>query len=436
MRGRASEDTNHSMIAQPEKSDDPMIWSCLLALAFGAACSIRLATPASPYFDEVHYIPAAKAWLENGAWLNREHPPLGKYIIAAGIALFGDNALGWRIFSVLAGVVTLFAAMRAIWYASLSRFAVISYGVLLGTGFLLFVHSRIAMLDIFMLAFFAVALWQFSGAVRKPEQGRRRLAIAGIALGLSMGSKWNVALAAMLPGIAFLIARLSAGRRRLLTSQRGIPVPGVSLAEAAIWLGLLPLTVYWLTYWPAYNAPENPLLPGGFTGLHETMLAMQSSVKQPHTYQSVWSEWLLNIRAIWYLYDPVDGAQRGVLLIGNPLTALLAIPAMLWAFWAGITQRRWDALAIAVMFTISLGMWAFADKPVQFYYHYLLPSMFLFAALALALDEFWKRDLRWIAVLALLGATAMFAWFYPILSAAPLDGKMAFQQWMWLDSWR
>ena len=126
MRGRASEDTNHSMIAQSEKSDDPMIWSCLLALAFGAACSIRLATPASPYFDEVHYIPAAKAWLENGAWLNREHPPLGKYIIAAGIALFGDNALGWRIFSVVAGVVTLFAAMRAIWYASLSRFAVIS----------------------------------------------------------------------------------------------------------------------------------------------------------------------------------------------------------------------------------------------------------------------------------------------------------------------
>ena len=38
---------------------------------------------------------------------------------------------------------------------------------------------------------------------------------------------------------------------------------------------------------------------------------------------------------------------------------------------------------------------------------------------------------------ALAGSVAVFAHFYPILSAAPLAaGKQAFLQWMWLASWR
>ena len=45
---------------------------------------------------------------------NPEHPPLGKEIIAAGLALFGDDPWGWRFFPVLAGSATMFAAMRAL----------------------------------------------------------------------------------------------------------------------------------------------------------------------------------------------------------------------------------------------------------------------------------------------------------------------------------
>src|SRR5690606_15497935 len=135
--------------------------------------------------------------------INTEHPPLGKELIAIGIALFGDRPLGWRLPSALFGTLGLFAAMRALWFASLSRFAALAYGVLLATAVPLFIHSRIAMLDVFMCSFALVALWMCAGAVRENETARWRLAIAGVALGCAMASKWNAIPVAILPGLAF-----------------------------------------------------------------------------------------------------------------------------------------------------------------------------------------------------------------------------------------
>lgn len=415
---------------------DPAALTAMLALMFAALGLIRLTVPSAPYFDEVHYLPAARAMLDQSAWLNREHPLLGKEIIAAGIALFGDRPFGWRIFSLVAGAIALFAMCRALWFASQSRFAALAFGVLLATGFSLFVHARIAMLDIFMVCFFAIALWQIAAAMREPETGRRRLAIAGIALGLSMASKWNAVPLAVIPGIAFFVLRAFAGRRRLLMSRRGMPLPGMTLVEAGIWLGAVPLLVYWLTFLPAFFFADGALEPGGFITLHRNIMALQSSVIQPHPYQSNWPDWLLNIRAIWYLYEPVDGAQRGVLLIGNPLTMLLGLPAMVWCLWAGITRKKWDALAVFIFFAASILFWVAVNKPIQFYYHYFLPSCFLLAGLALALDALWQRGNRRIAGGILAGSVALFGWFYPIISAAPLSDPQDFNQWMWLDSWR
>jgi dolichyl-phosphate-mannose--protein O-mannosyl transferase len=166
------------------------------------------------------------------------------------------------------------------------------------------------------------------------------------------------------------------------------------------------------------------------------MLTLQEQVVAPHTYQSAWQEWILNRRAIWYLYEPVDGAQRGVMLIGNPLTMLLGLPALAWCAWTGIARRRTDALAVAMLYAVSLGMWIVAPKPVQFYYHYLLPSVFLIAALALALDALWRRGWRWLPLGVVAGSLGLFAFFWPILTAAPLDAPDAFVRWTWLDSWR
>lgn len=419
---------------------DPLGWCLALTLAFWALVMVRLAVPTKPYFDEVHYLPAAREYWQLGNFVNREHPLFGKELIALGIQLFGDRPLGWRVFPSLAGALTLYSAMRALWFASQTRFATIGYGLLLASGFYIFVNARIAMLDIFMVAFTALAYWQLAAAVREPEHGRLRLAGAGIAIGLALASKWNAAPLALLPGLAFLVIRLRASRRNFLTSRRGAPVPGISLLEAAVWLGALPLAVYTLTYTPAWFFSQGAIgEPGGsahFLALHTDAIRLQESVTKQHPYMSRWPQWVLNTRAIWYLYEPVDGAQRGILLIGNPLTMLLGLPALLWAASESVMRRNPATIAVTVLYTVTLGFWIASAKPVQFLYHYFLPSMALLAALALALDGLWRAGRRWLALLPLVASVAMFAHFYPILSAAPLSGPQAFTDWMWLDGWR
>lgn len=422
-------------------STDPLGWCVAFALAFLGLLFWRLSIPSKFYFDEVHYLPAAREIWSLGKYTNREHPLLGKEIIGLGMYLFGDRPIGWRTFPAVAGALTLFAAMRALWFASLQRFATLAYGLLLASGFYLFVNSRIAMLDIFMMAFTVVAYWQLAAAIREPEKARTRLIMAGIALGLALAAKWNAAPLAALPGLAFLVMRYRAGRRRLLLSTRGAPVPGISLIEAGVWLGVLPLMVYTLTYIPAWLFAENAIgMKGGsanFLALHLDAIRLQDSVVKSHPYMSRWPQWVLNSRSIWYLYENVDGAQRGIVLIGNPLTMLLGLPALLWAASEAFRRRAGAPAAVVILYAITLGFWIVSGKPVQFLYHYFLPSMALLAALALALDALWQGGRRAMGLAPIAGSVALFVYFYPILSAAPLaGGPSAFAEWMWLDRWR
>ena len=121
------------------------------------------------------------------------------------------------------------------------------------------------------------------------------------------------------------------------------------------------------------------------------------------------------------------------------MARLAGLPALVWCAWAGLRRQRRDAAAFALLYLASIGMWIVSEKPIQFYYHYLLPGTFLMACLALALDALWhRRDRkRLLAPLALAVAAGMFAWFYPIISAAPLhEGRHSYVKWMWLHSWR
>ncbi|HVR91297.1 MAG TPA: phospholipid carrier-dependent glycosyltransferase [Novosphingobium sp.] len=418
------------------REQDPADWCAVIAVFFLALVWHRLGIPSKIYFDEVHYIKAARALLELKR-ANPEHPLLGKEIIAASIALLGDKPLFWRVPSALLGALGLFAFGRALWFASGSRFAALAGMGLLASDFAWFIQSRIAMLDMFMASFAMIALWMLAAAVRRPEQGRWRLALAGIALGLSIASKWSILPAAMLPGLTFLAMKLKANGRRFLIAKEGGPVRGVSLLEAALWLGLVPLAAYWCTFAPSFYYHDHAIRPLAMIEHHRYMLQLQDSVVKPHPYMSQWYQWLIDWRAVWYLYEVVDGAQRGVVLIGNPVSMLAGLPAVLWALWAGIWRRRYDALACAVLYITCLGMWAVSGKPVQFYYHYLLPGTFLMACLALALDELRRSGWRWVTYGTLAATAAVAIWFYPIISAAQLhDGKQSYAKWMWLRSWR
>jgi dolichyl-phosphate-mannose--protein O-mannosyl transferase len=233
--------------------------------------------------------------------------------------------------------------------------------------------------------------------------------------------------------------RLRQHGRNFMLATEGAPVPGISLAEAGLWLGTLPLLVYFATFLPAFFYATKAIDPLRIVDYQGYMLRLQHSVIKHHPYQSVWWQWVLDARSIWFLYDNVDGAQRGIVMLGNPFAMAAGLPALGWALWAGIRRRRMDALAAAVLYLACVGMWVANGKPIQFYYHYLLPSAFLMACLALALDELWRRAdrWRWLAPASVALSAAMFATFWPILSAAKLCcGKPSFNWWMWWKGWR
>ncbi|GGC35715.1 dolichyl-phosphate-mannose--protein mannosyltransferase [Novosphingobium marinum] len=417
---------------------DPLPWCIVIALAFLALAWHRLGIPTRIYFDEVHYIRAARKLLEMTR-ANAEHPMVGKELIAGAMVFLGDKPLFWRVPSIILGTAGLFAFGRLMWLASGRRFATIAAMILLFTSFAWFIQSRIAMLDMIMAGFGMLALWQFAAALRlSGGKARWRLAVSGIFLALAIGTKWSFAPAAMLPGLFVMVVRLKEHGLRFLLARDSRILPGISLVEAGIWLGVLPLALYWATFAPAFLYPVRAVDPFAPIAFHEDMIRLQDSVRKPHPYRSVWYQWMINWRAVWYLYEHIDGARRGVLLIGNPFSMLAGLVAVPWCLWAAV-RGRVDALAFAMLYLFSIGLWIVSEKPIQFYYHYLLPGTFLMGCLALALDVLWRRGgkAKWIAAGSLAVAVAMFAWFYPIISAAPLSGgPRSYEFWMWLRSWR
>lgn len=422
-----------------------MQWCVLFALGFFALVLIRLGIPSKPMFDEVHYLPAARNLLALSTAINREHPMLGKEILALGMWLIGDNPWGWRLPSAIMGAVGLFASMRAVWLATRSVATTVLFGLLMATNFSWFIQSRIAMLDMAMAMSMAVAMWQAVAAWADPQRGRLHLAWCGLFLGLSLSAKWTGAPLLALPGLCFAWLRWQglegetpkAKTARFLTARGIGPVRQVSLLEAAFWLGLMPVLVYLATFTPYYFYDARKLNTlGDLFALQVKMVTLQDSVVKPHTYMSQWWQWVLNIRPIWYLYENVDGAQRGVLLLGNPFTMLAALPALLWCAWLGFTRKDAVKLAVFALYVVSVFYWAVNGKPVQFYYHYLLAAVFAMVAIALVVGEWWDKNRRWPALVVGGGAILFFVWFFPILSAGALPGKKSYLTYTWLYTWR
>jgi dolichyl-phosphate-mannose--protein O-mannosyl transferase len=418
---------------------DPLGWSLILALGFLALVLFRLTLPTRYYFDEVHYVPAALKMLKLIP-VNREHPLFGKEVIAGFIHLLGDKPLGWRLGPALFGGLGLFAFSRLVWHVTQRRRVTIIATVLLATNFMWFVQSRIAMLDMVEAGMCMTGLWQFFAALnaRKTGTARLHLILSGLTLGLALGAKWSCAPALVLPGLVFFILRVRETGPVFVGKRNAGPIKGISFLEAVLWLGLFPLAIYWLTYLPAMFYATRATAPLGFIEQHELMIRLQDSVKKFHPYKTVWYQWMFDWRGIWYLFENVDGAQRGVILIGNPVAMLSGLVALGWSVWASVFRKRWDALFFAVLYVLTLGMWAVNGKPVQFFYHYLLPGAFLMAVLALWLDVLWDRRDRWrLVARGVLGlSVVMFVLFYPIISGWPLPFKGAYNFWMWLPSWR
>jgi 4-amino-4-deoxy-L-arabinose transferase-like glycosyltransferase len=172
--------------------------------------------------DEVYYVPAAQTILSGEKCApyadncNLEHPFLSKAIIAAGIAIFGNNVFGWRIFEALLGTFSVPILFGICWALTRNaRFSLFA-SFLLAFETLFFVQSSIAVIDIHAIFFgllgillyvAKVSWWRFS-----------RTTLAGIAMGLSALSK-ETSIFLLLVLVGYILLLSGGGRRaRVATS--------------------------------------------------------------------------------------------------------------------------------------------------------------------------------------------------------------------------
>lgn len=494
----------------------------LVVLLFAAVLRFYgLANPNAIVFDETYYAKDAYSYLHFGYELNWEkeanqtfvdgapsgildtpeyvvHPPVGKWMIAFGMMIFGDNnPFGWRFAAALTGTLSIALVMLAGWLLFRSVTVASLAGLLMSVDGLHFVQSRLALLDIFLmfwlLATFVCLLLDRQMARRKladriaahatahqgiPDPGfmkngpllgfRYWRFIAGICAGLAVGVKWNALFFIAIFGLLTVFWDINA--RRVAGIQRWYLVgpfhDGLPAFFALIGTGLITYLLTWTGWFRSDNAydrhwaAEHPgqgiqWLPDSLRSLWEYHVAaykFHQGLDSPHTYQSSAWQWLILGRPTSYYYESpklgthgctVDSCSEAILNIGNPLIWWSFILIAIFALFLWLFKRDWRFGALWIVFAVGYFPWFLYPHRTMFYFYALSFEPFLILMLAgvlgLALgrsgDTVRRQQIGLVIVGFYLVAVLMISTFYyPIWTAQTIP----YEHWrwrMWFDKW-
>ena len=403
----------------------PVLLALLIGIAALLLFGIGVQRPSILTFDEVHYVSAARVMIELSHPVNMEHPLLGKSLIALGILIFGDNPIGWRALSVLAGALTIVGVYAFTLRLTRTTRAALFAALFAMLGQLVFIQARIGMLDAFLGMFLVWAGVAFLAAMQSDSRQMPWHWIAcAVLFGCAVAVKWTAVPYVAFACVAFLWLRRGHAER----------FGSLGWFAGLCLLGGISIATYFLSFAPAFFYATDPLTLAKLVPFQLEMWKLQTQPLTPHNYQSDWWTWPLMIRPIWYFYEPDQGAVRGVLLIGNPAIMWGGLVAVAACWWAGLRERAGVPLAMAILWTFALGVWAVIPKSLGFYYYYYLPGIILSVVLAIAFHHYAarvKRNDEWYLVLCV----GLFAYFYPILAALALPSDRGFERWIWFPSW-
>ena len=410
----------------------------VLFLSTHVALLIGVAAPDKFYFDEVHYVPAARQMLEPvtaAPMLNPMHPPLAKQLIALSIRVFGDNSIGWRYPAALFGslaIVAMYCCGLALFRAQEPAIAAALIALF---NQMLYVQSRIAMLDIFALAFglFGVAAFVYGFRQSRPH---RWFAIAGFAFGLSSACKWS-GLFELATGIVIVAAiRLMQSWRAQFADGNADDWyqpdlwPDLRWIHVAVCFVILPASVYLATFVPIFGWS----VPDILEAQRRILTDNTTSAIAGHTYMSSWPSWPFLFRPVWYLFDKIgDDRIAAVVFLGNPLVLWTALPALAVILRDWIVARRADAFLILSFYAGSYLAWALLPRALSFLYYYL-PSATL---TSLALVYVFRRGNtpRWLLWAFVAVAFAGFVGMLPITAAFVGTSMQTFNRLMIFQNW-
>jgi len=443
--------------------------AALLAITLLAALLrfVSLGRPIELVFDEIFYARDACWYVigtEAGCGItdlaSRAHPPLGKWLIGAGIAAFGYDPFGWRVSVAVAGTLTVALVYVLGWRILRGTATGVALTVgasaaagLLATDLLHLVHSRVAMLDALIVLFVVGAVLAIvvdrdrRRDVSDPPWwwrltlGRPWRLVAGASLGAAAAVKWSGAYVA--PAVIGLVVawELVEQRRRDPDASWGAVLIGAVRREAlptAILLGLVPIAVYVLSYTGRMPGAilALPTDPGsvwnGIWQHQQAMLDFHTSLGGNHPYQSAPWSWPLLQRPVAYWFADEGGTYREVLALGSPVfwwAGFLALVALAATWWrARFGWLRPEPVILGAAASTYLPWLVLSGDRSQTFLWYLLPTVpFLALALGTLAAWAWARTAGRVAVgiagLLILGA---FAFWLPLATALPLS----------VDDWR
>ncbi|SOC47204.1 Dolichyl-phosphate-mannose-protein mannosyltransferase [Blastococcus aggregatus] len=471
----------------PLPRDTRLSW--LLTAVLGALTLtsrlVGISYPGQLIFDEAYYPPEAAELLRWGHEYNRGytfivHPPLGKWLIATGEALFGNDSFGWRFPGAVAGTIAVVVLVRLTRRLTGSTLLGLVAGLLLALDGFSFVLSRTGLLDVFLQTFVVAAV---ACLVVDRDRVRARIrdagdrATDGFRLGprgwrIAAGFLFGCACAVKWSGVWFLaffaVASLlwdraswrDAGAARPTRAAARYGLPGALWALAAV-----PVLTYLASFtgwflgetsqgkaWAQQN-PDTafPFVPDALRSLwhqHAEWLRFHGGLSTPHPWESGPWSWVVNGRPIllWNPQGLTDDAGepvvRYILMVGTPTLWFLFVPAMVWLVWRWAARR--DPAAGIVGTAIAAGWltWLVNTDRTMFIF-YLAPVVpFLVLGVTLLLQDVLGPRARGprrtvgLAVVCLYVAfvAVTFVFFLPVLTGEPLSNAEWLRR-MWFPSW-
>lgn len=376
------------------------------------------------------------------------HPPLGKWLIGAGVALMGpESGTGWRLGSAVVGTlsVLLVALIAQHMFRSVALGGIA--GLLLAVDGHHLVMSRTGLLDIF-LSFFILAA--FGAMILDRDAGRKRLArlIAGRAqdspeqlrrylqwgpwLGwrpwrMLAGVLLGAACSVKLSGLAFVAvfglmivcwdisARRVAGIRRWFVA--GVVRDGLYAFVCVVVVGGITYLITWsgwiLTSGGFYRnwGAEHPasgleaLVPDWFRSLvhyHSQSTEFHTDLSSGHNYASNPWTWPFMGRPVSFHYVGTDkgelgcategGCSEAILDLANPLLWWSGLLAMLVMVFLWLGKRDWRAGAILGVYVAGQLVWTLWPERTMFFFYTIAYTPFLVLAVTMCLGLILRRD--------------------------------------------